>query len=459
MIAKMTRPLVQRRKTFAVAWLLAVFSMARDHYLCLLLLVRLTQAGGQVDDLPPLLDADDIAYFFAKRDIDSLHWALQTVFERSQRNPNLATTGNSAQPLLEQLVARGGGSTYTSAYKLQHDLEQAEYLAEKLQNTDPEAANFFQKVVAPTYRDLIDRIPPLDKLTRTQGLYAFSAADQQTTLVNQIYNKALHRTNLDELLDSEGNKIPMINPSLDTVAAERQWFGKDDYGEALSPSDGEEQPPGIIVLDNLLSEEALAALQRIMWESTVWYQTKMPLKFGGYVGAYIDDGLHDRILLQLAVELAEGLPRILEDHPLKYLWAYKYDSEYNGINLHSDQAAINVNFWLTPEEANLDPKSGGLVVFTAKPPADWDFASYNTDTGNLVREQLLRPTGFANVTVPYQCNRAVIFDSALFHQTDKFQFRKGYTNRRINLTLLYGDMQLKQSAASEQTATASKEEL
>jgi len=132
MIAKMTRPLVQRRKSFAVAWLLAVFSMLmarRDHYLCLLLLVRLTRAGEQVDDLPSLLDADDIAYFFAKRDIDSLHWALQTVFERSERNPNLATTGNSAQhPLPEQLVARGGGSTYTSAYKLQHDLEQAEYL-------------------------------------------------------------------------------------------------------------------------------------------------------------------------------------------------------------------------------------------------------------------------------------------------------------------------------------------
>ena len=250
---------------------------------------------------------------------------------------------------------------------------------------------------------------------------------------------------------SSQNDIPLINPKLDTAAIERQWFGQDD---------AHKHGPGIIVVDDILSPQALTALQRIMWESTVWYQTKLPLKFGGYCGAYIDDGLHDRVLLQLAKALQEKLPRILKMHPLKYLWAYKYDSDYTGINLHADQAAVNVNIWLTPDDANLDPTSGGLVVFTAKPPPDWDFAQYNTDT-DFVRDQLLKPTGFANVTVPYRENRAVIFDSALFHQTDKFHFRKGYTNRRINLTLLYGDMQQQQQQqqpAKDATAAA-KEEL
>jgi hypothetical protein len=32
----------------------------------------------------------------------------------------------------------------------------------------------------------------------------------------------------------------------------------------------------------------------------------------------------------------------------------------------------------------------------------------------------------------------VIFDSNLFHATDRIAFRPGYTNRRINITLLYG---------------------
>lgn len=393
-----------------------------------------------VPQLPPILDSDDISYFFKNGDIDGLHWALKTVFDRSERNRDVSSATQPAALLPDQLIARGGGTTYTTAYKLRHDLEQAEYLADVVLLQDVEKSNFFRNVVAPTYRKLLDTsIPPLDALTLTHGLYPFTVIDRETTDIDLVYNKALHMLNTDELKDETGQNIAAINPEMRTEAFERQWFGENSTHEH----------PGIIVVDDFLSPQAVSALQRILLESTVWYQTKLPLKFGGYVGAYIDDGLHDRLFLQLASELANRLPRILRGHPLKYIWAYKYDSDYTGINLHADQAAVNVNIWLTPNEANLDPSSGGLVVFTAKPPANWDFAEYNTDT-EFVRDQLMRPTNFANVTIPYRLNRAVIFDSALFHQTDKFTFRKGYTNRRINLTLLFGDMQKRQRNAGRQ---------
>ncbi len=42
------------------------------------------------------------------------------------------------------------------------------------------------------------------------------------------------------------------------------------------------------------------------------------------------------------------------------------------------------------------------------------------------------------ITVPYRANRAVIFDSNLFHKTDVIRFAGGYENRRINITMLYG---------------------
>ena len=116
--------------------------------------------------------------------------------------------------------------------------------------------------------------------------------------------------------------------------------------------------------------------------------------------------------------------------------------------MHADEAAVNVNIWLTPDEANLDPTSGGLVVYTVKPPKDWDFELYNRDT-DFVYERLIKPSDFANVTIPYRENRAVIFDSALFHATDKFAFKKGYKNKRINLTLLYGDMQKNEAKEQE----------
>jgi hypothetical protein len=43
-----------------------------------------------------------------------------------------------------------------------------------------------------------------------------------------------------------------------------------------------------------------------------------------------------------------------------------------------------------------------------------------------------------STTIPYRSNRAIIFDSNLFHATDRMVFRDGYRNRRINFTLLYG---------------------
>jgi len=146
----------------------------------------------------------------------------------------------------------------------------------------------------------------------------------------------------------------------------------------------------------------------------------------------------------------------MEGHPLKFMWAYKYESdvlanddggdndnstrveESTGVLTHADDAAVNVNIWITPDEANLDPDSGGLVVFKTKPPEDWSFREYNAQA-EYVEEHLLKPSGFANVTVPYKQNRAVIFDSLLFHRTDQHRFKPGYENRRINLTILYGN--------------------
>lgn len=124
-----------------------------------------------------------------------------------------------------------------------------------------------------------------------------------------------------------------------------------------------------------------------------------------------------------------------------YFLVWLLDQWESGINLHADEAAVNVNIWLSMEGADLQESDagGGLVVYTTKPKASWDFKSYNTNT-EFVRKELLEPSNFANITVKHQPNRCVIFDSALFHQTDKYRFKKGYENGRINLTLLFGEI-------------------
>jgi hypothetical protein len=42
------------------------------------------------------------------------------------------------------------------------------------------------------------------------------------------------------------------------------------------------------------------------------------------------------------------------------------------------------------------------------------------------------------MTDPHRANRAIIFDSDLFHETDRITFKEGYLNRRINITMPYG---------------------
>ena len=121
--------------------------------------------------------------------------------------------------------------------------------------------------------------------------------------------------------------------------------------------------PGIIHVDNLLTPRAVADLRRFCLESTIWYDFKHE---GGYLGAYINEGFDCGLLLQIAEELPKALPGIFAGHRLTQMWAYKYDSKLEGIGLHADAAAINVNFWITPDEANWTPTMAASSSMTGR---------------------------------------------------------------------------------------------
>ena len=189
-----------------------------------------------------------------------------------------------------------------------------------------------------------------------------------------------------------------------------------------------------MVLDDFLTPEALTQLRRFCLEEPVW-RAAYP---GGYLGAFPEHGFACPLLGQIAGELRQRFPAILAEHALSYFWGFKYDSRQDGISIHADSAAVNVNFWITPDEANLDPDSGGLVIWDVAAPSDWDDDMYNRpDQAGAIRD-FLAAHGAKPTTIPYRANRAVIFDSDLFHETDKIRFKDGYADRRINVTMLYG---------------------
>ena len=202
---------------------------------------------------------------------------------------------------------------------------------------------------------------------------------------------------------------------------------------AAIEADYRRREPGITFIDDFLTPPALESLRRFCLEATVWFESRYA---NGYLGAFLDDGFCCPLLLQIAEELRRALPGIFGQHTLRKLWGFKYDSHLTGIPMHADFAAVNVNFWVTPGDANLDPEGGGLIVWDKEAPLDWDFAKYNNDQPALRRflaESQARP-----VNVPHRQNRVVIFNSDLIHETAPLKFRDGYENRRVNITMLYG---------------------
>lgn len=231
--------------------------------------------------------------------------------------------------------------------------------------------------------------------------------------IEPLFNRLIHREDCNRL---EGGAL---NPDVDWRTCEQRYLDAD---------------PEVVYIDGFLRPEALERLRRFCLASTVW---KTPRPYG-YMGALFGDGFATPLLLQIITELRQRMPSALGPHALAQAWAYKYDSTLSGINIHADCAAVNLNFWITPDTANLDPESGGLVLWDKKPPADWGLMrTQNPDKSEILA--FLESSGAKTITVPHRQNRMVMFHSALFHRTDFPKFRDGYENRRINVTLLYGN--------------------
>ena len=191
--------------------------------------------------------------------------------------------------------------------------------------------------------------------------------------------------------------------------------------------------PEVTFIDNMLSDECLVELRKFCLISQIWrreYKTH-------YLGANFEESFVSPLQLQIAAEIQKRMPRIFGGHDLTQLWAFKYSSTMGrGINVHADFARVNLNFWITPDDANLDPTSGGLIVYDVPAPSSWSYQDYNKNDEQIYA--FLKEHKAGSRTVPYKCNRAVLFNSNLFHETDKIRFKTGYENRRINVTYLFG---------------------
>ena len=280
--------------------------------------------------------------------------------------------------------------------KLLHDAEQFRFLSERR----------------------IDR-PGFDALGRNYEAVAEDVPDEVATLSGQQhaalgdnYNTAIHICDAPEIAGHA------VSERLDRDAIMRSF---------------KERQAGAAWFDDLLTPPALTRLKRYLLESTIWHDFS---HIGGFVASYLEDGLACPLLLQIADEIRTTFPELLAQHPLSQAWAFKGREAKAAVEAHADDAAISINFWVTPDQANLNPDGSGLVVCRAPPPQAWEMKDYNADKDEIAA--FLEQHASDNLIVPYRENRAALFESRLFHRSDAPEFAAGYENHRINLTLLFG---------------------
>lgn len=304
-------------------------------------------------------------------------------------------------------------TAYLTRGKLGHDIDQLVYLRDRKVLGDE-----VDEVIA-SYEAVLASLDPDSPDTR-QELGA-----EAREKIGDVYNRVLHVRE---------------TPAVDRALSD-SWDPQSVESEYL------DNPPGVVVIDDVLTPECLRELREFCLESTVWSGNRYR---HGRLGAFFESGFNCPLLLQVAEEFRDALPGLIgERYPLRQLWGFKSGPTLPADStVHADFAAVNVNLWITPAAANLDESSGGLVVYEVNAPLDWGFDMYNSRP-DLIHAFLHRHQARRR-RIPYRENRALIFNSDLFHATEEVRFRPGYENRRINVTMLYGNRE--QQAADRVTS-------
>jgi len=282
----------------------------------------------------------------------------------------------------------------------------------------------------------LHNLEQLDYLERLHGLpvgtlLPMPAAQREETRrhFNQILGKAGTVAPRVKLEGAWGRALAEPPRMRRNEAAPEQVLNSRNDGAAVAQNfrDGGD----VACIDNLLSPAALAQLQRFCLESTVWRRSYRQ----GYLGAYPESGFVSPLLLQLAAELKATVPELLAEHHLTYWWSFVCQHQRPGTDIHADQSDISLNFWITPDGANLAPGGGGLEMWNVAAPPDMTFNDYNAD-GYRIRLHLSQ-IGAKQKSFAYAENRALLFRGMLFHQTSACRFAEGFENRRRNITMLF----------------------
>ena len=175
--------------------------------------------------------------------------------------------------------------------KLQHDADLFRHLPPR-----PRDGSRFE-MLARLYEGVVAELA--DGPADDSGGEIVDLSDSQLAALGPDYNGPVHLRDTPEIFGDA------IDDGLDAVAI--TWMYR-------------ETEPGVAWFDDLLTPKALSLVQRFLCESTIWHDFS---HIGGFVAAYLEDGLACPLMLQIADEFRAALPELLGPHPLTQAWAFK----------------------------------------------------------------------------------------------------------------------------------------
>jgi Tfp pilus assembly protein PilF len=306
-------------------------------------------------------------------------------------------------------VPAPGATLDSSRIKLIHDLEQLRHLQD-----EGILDKSFSDVIA-AYSDALAQLPSGHD-NRIVGISARAFP--------QVVANASRLNHVEPAPALPGGAL---NPDLDSAAIAAAFRAR---------------PLGATYVDGLLKPEALEALRRFCNRSTVWWQHDHT----GELGSLMHRGFACPLLAQIAHELRRALPELLGPHPFTSLWAYKYfatpeetltHGRSSGLDIHADDGAITVNFWIAPDKGNRDPNSGGVCLWDREAPPAY-FETATREERLAIVDGLMRDAAPPDLVIPHRANRAAIFHSNSLHRSDKFLFDDAFPNRKISITVMFG---------------------
>jgi hypothetical protein len=197
----------------------------------------------------------------------------------------------------------------------------------------------------------------------------------------------------------------------------------------------EESEFGAAIVDDFLAPGEFTEIREHLVGHWAWRYKNWT---NGYLHNYeIGTGALDAVAHRLSAPLSEAAGR-----PLRRVtqWAILAHAD-RGLIPHADNGTFVVNFWLTPDEYNLDPESGGMVLFDVRRPEMVMSPRFQITPDS--DEYVLSRTRGGRLEVPYRCNRAIIFDATVFHASLPISFAShGAFSKRLNVSMVFDDPEL-----------------